>query len=402
MTDWAIELFINTDNGRVPLSEASSGLPLPRGPDRDAPLLHYGPYLKSISAFFDENRAARLLQALKTLSGRELAAREIRGVALISEKHGALYQVARLVVSLGRDMYSLAVNAATTEEQKTFLEAESKLLADLHARFRHPYLPRPILKGNVRYESPSGEPRVLELLVTEWFEGFSEFHLSCHPGSPQGIGISVWESDGSKTFLSPPEEEDLYRKAAAILTAYFDTRSFGQIYPWHHAAGDFVVCRRTHPVSVRLITARGYRPIGDFPASDGSLVIAALHFFINLSLRMRLDRLDGTGELAWAGRHCLRGIVEGFVHSWTLKRQDDATLPSADHLLNLLGQFSRDDRISFGQLVLEDGMVERDETEFLACRLACHLDELSETVHGMRDQIDGSGARTGDHWRNLQ
>ncbi len=381
MTDWAIELFINTDNGQVPLSETHSGIPLPQGPDRDAPLLHYGPYLKSISAFFAENQGARLLQALKALSGSEAEVPQIRGAALVSEKHGALYQVARLVVSLGHDTCSLAVNAASTEQQKAFLEAELELLGDLHARFHHPYLPRPLLKGSVRYGSPSGEPRMLDLLVTEWFEGFSELHLSCHPGSLQGLGISVWETDGSKPFLSPPEEEALYREAAAILTAYFDTRSFGQIYPWHHAAGDFVVCRRTDPVSVRLITARGYRSLGDFPASDGSLVIAALHFFVNLSLRMRLDRLDGTGELAWAGRHCLKSILEGFARSWTLKRRDDSTLPSADHLFDLLAQFSRDDWISFGQLVLEDGMVERDETEFLACRLVSHLDELSETVH---------------------
>ena len=380
MTDWTIELFINTDNGQVPLSEANSRLPLPQGPDREAPLLHYGPYLKSLSVFFEENRSARLFQALRSLSGNEVSAPEILGAALVSEKHGALYQVARLVVNLGHDTCCLAVNAASTEQQKAFLEAELELLGDLHARFHHPYLPRPILKGNVRYESPSGEPQVLDLLVTEWFEGFSEFHLSRHPGILQNLGISVWEIDGSKPFLSPREEEDLYREATAILTAYFDTRSFGQIYPWHHAAGDFVVCRQTDPVSVRLITARGYRSLGDFPASDGSLVIAALHFLINLSLRMRLDRLDGTGDLAWAGRHCLKGILEGFAHSWTLKRRDDPSLPSADHLFDLLAQFSRNDWISFGQLVLEDGMVERDEMEFLACRLACHLDELSETV----------------------
>lgn len=381
MTDWAIELFINTDNGQVPLTETNSTIPLPQGPDRDAPLLHYGPYLKSIAAFFQENQAARLLQALKALSGNEASPLQIRGAALISEKHGALYQVARLVVSLGHDTYSLAVNSASTEPQKAFLEAELELLGELHARFRHPFLPRPILKGSARYEPPSGEPRVLDLLVTEWFEGFCELHLSRHSGGLQGLGISVWETDGSKPFLSPQEEEALYREAAAILTAYFDTRSFGQIYPWHHAAGDFVICRRTDPVSVRLITARGYRCLGDFPPSDESLVIAALHFLVNMSLRMRLDRLDGTGEPAWAGRHCLKGLVDGFARSWTLKHRDDSTLPSADHLLGLLDQFSRDDWISFGQLVLEDGMVERDETEFLASRLASHLEELSETVH---------------------
>jgi len=102
-----------------------------------------------------------------------------------------------------------------------------------------------------------------------------------------------------------------------------------------------------------------------------------------MSLRLRLDRLDGTGELAWAGSRCLTGIVEGFADAWETKRCDEPTLPSADHLLDLLGQFSGDDWMSFGQLVLEDGMVERDETEYLARHLPSHVEELSGLLRSL-------------------
>jgi hypothetical protein len=35
-------------------------------------------------------------------------------------------------------------------------------------------------------------------------------------------------------------------------------------------------------------------------------------FLLNLTLRIRLDRLDGVGEIAWAGEGCLRSTIEGF------------------------------------------------------------------------------------------
>ncbi len=383
MMDWAMELCVHTAEGDIPLSRQTAAIPLPQGPDGDAPLLHYGPYLEALSRFFGQDRGAPLLQAVSTLSGRDVAPLEIRGARLISEKHGALYQVARLTVELPEGPLSWAVNVASTDVQKAVLQSDHALLQHLHERFGLPYLPRPILMGQARYESPGAKTTTLDLLVTEWLEGYREFHLTRLPQIPCGLGIAVWEADGTQPILTPREEHALYREASALLTAYFDTESYAQIYPWHHAAGDFVVARCGEALSVRLITARGYRPLGDFPESDGALFLAALHFILNLSLRMRLDRLDGTGELAWAGPHCIQGILEGFVQAWTAKRRDNKTLPSADHLLDLLRQFSREDWMAFGQLVLEDGMVEREEGEYLAERLGDHLHELSEAVGRM-------------------
>jgi hypothetical protein len=380
-----MDLLISTPKGNVDLTDPVAGLPLPQGPDGDAPLLHYGPYLKALSRFFVGDRRRHLLQALRTLTGKKILPDEIRRAFLVSEKHGALYQVARLGVELTGGACAFAVNVATTEDQKAFLRNEVALLQELHERFSLPYLPRPILQGAARYESPDGESRMLELFLTEWFDGFCEFHLSRRPEESDGLSIAIWDIDGGEPFLSAEQERTLYRRAASILTAYFDTRSFAQIYPWHHAAGDFIVSLRFGDPDVRLITARGYRTLRDFPASDGAVVIAALHFFLNMSLRLRLDRLDGTGALAWADSRCLAGIVEGFVDGWEAKRRNERTLPSADHLLDLLDQFSGDDWMSFGQLVLEDGLVEGNETEYLARRLPDHVEELSGLIRSLRE-----------------
>jgi hypothetical protein len=382
-----MELLISTPKGNVRLTDPVAELPLPQGPDGDAPLLHYGSYLEALSRFFVEDHYHHLLQALEAFKGRTVRQDEIRRAFLVSEKHGALYQVARLGVELRDAKHTFAVNVATREDQRAFLRDELALLRNLCSEFDLPYLPRPVLRGEAHYVSPSGESRVFELMLTEWFEGFCEFHLSRRPREPGGLGIIVWDHESGERFLSAEQETSLYRRAAAILTAYFDTRSFAQIYPWHHAAGDFIVHHRSGNLEVRLITARGYRALGDFPASDDAVLIAALHFFLNMSLRLRLDRLDGTGDLAWADSRCLKGIVEGFAEAWEAKRSQHKTLPSAEHLLDALGQFSGEDWISFGQLVLEDGMVERDETEYLARHLPGHLEELSEFIRTLPHDI---------------
>jgi hypothetical protein len=46
---------------------------------------------------------------------------------------------------------------------------------------------------------------------------------------------------------------------------------------------------------------------------------ALLFFLLNLSLRMRLDRVDGVGAVAWAGDDCVRATLEGFVDGLRMK-----------------------------------------------------------------------------------
>jgi hypothetical protein len=44
-----------------------------------------------------------------------------------------------------------------------------------------------------------------------------------------------------------------------------------------------------------------------------------LLFFLNLSIRMRLDRLDGVGDFIWADRFAVAATVEGFFEGLALK-----------------------------------------------------------------------------------
>jgi hypothetical protein len=44
-------------------------------------------------------------------------------------------------------------------------------------------------------------------------------------------------------------------------------------------------------------------------------------FLLNLSLRMRLDRLDGVGAVAWTNGRCVQATLEGFVEGLRIKEQ---------------------------------------------------------------------------------
>jgi len=65
---------------------------------------------------------------------------------------------------------------------------------------------------------------------------------------------------------------------------------------------------------------REYRPLLQplsTPAGRGvkSLLEALLVFFLNLTIRMRLDRLDGVGEIAWAGPETVEGALAGVLEA---------------------------------------------------------------------------------------
>ena len=108
-------------------------------------------------------------------------------------------------------------------------------------------------------------------------------------------------------------------------------------------------------------------------------MLGSLHFFVNLSIRMRIDRLDGTGELAWAGPQCLPGVIRGFVGAWEARR-NNADLPKAREIFSLFLDFSPDERLAFTAIAAADGLVEAVEGDFLLSRLPGHVIELSSTL----------------------
>jgi hypothetical protein len=148
----------------------------------------------------------------------------------------------------------------------------------------------------------------------EWFDGFLEFHISDSTGEDR---VALWASNGDIQYISLEKASIIYEQISNILTTYYNVETGEQIFPWHHGAGDFVVNPLEEGLPVKLITVRGYKPLMEFDPDGlgpgGRILPALLFFFLNLTLRMRLDRMDGVGKVAFLGEIVLKASVNGFL-----------------------------------------------------------------------------------------
>ena len=377
--DWmTIDLFISRPSGLVPLEGESEELLLPEDPSTGTCSLSYGQYLRSIAGRLSAHSFRSVRKVLAKLPGSPPRLESAKKIDLISEKHGALYSVSRLTIHFPDDVLSFAVNTAFSAEQQAFLQLEYRLLRNLFDKFSLPFLPRPFLSGQLNIE---GHDLPARLFIAEWFENYHEFHLSALSPPDSEERIVVWNRGENPFFLKGYQATELYSQASRILTLCLDTGSFRQIYPWHHAAGDFVVDETRDPLSVRLITARGYRSLLPRKADANEKMLGSLHFFLNLSIRMRIDRLDGTGKLAWAGPdEFLAGLIRGFSQAWEKKVLEDEELPEAFDIFTLFLQFSLEERLAFAEVAARDGRIEAGEEDFLSVHLPAHVQELSEAL----------------------
>ena len=164
-------------------------------------------------------------------------------------------------------------------------------------------------------------PQPLYICMGQWLEGYSEFHLTRSPDKTADCLI-VWDTQRGNHYLSSDQRQKVYRQAAMILTAYYNLETTEHISAWHHAAGDFVVAesRNSEQIDLKLITVRKYAPlIQEIPEDAAAAFQALLLFLLNMTIRMRIDRLDGVGEMVWADDRALAGTVAGFFQGLNLQ-----------------------------------------------------------------------------------
>lgn len=263
-----------------------------------------GPSYADFFGLLREILTGPALPALTTALGGH----EPERVVIIAEKHGALYHPARVEVEGGGSRTVLCANAAISPMARFLAGREAGVLeklADAHALRYLPYC-----HGVFGSETGALSGAVL---LTEWLTGFFEFHLAQNPATG-GLGLRIWDTEKGPYFADNAFWEEVYFQSARILAYYYEPVSGEQVSPWHHAAGDFVVRPdASGNPEVKLITARGYDPL--FGGEDDELpepLDSGLYFFVNTTLRMRLDRENGTGGLVFAPEDSVEKIVEGF------------------------------------------------------------------------------------------
>jgi len=355
-----IRYLVSSPCGDVPVDNDKWDLPL----EGDVLKTPYRVYFQSIKNFLASAAAhTQLLSAAKENLGREIRSEEISEIIIRIEKHGALYHPASLELILEESRIKFGLNVAVSEEGKNWLKKEFSVIQNINTNCKMPYLPEVYFFD---------EQETMSFLLEEWFEGYHEFHLSKTENGDEKL--KLWEFGKGYHYLSFEQSFEVYKQASKILTLYYDFKDFSQIYPWHHAAGDFIVKieDESNPplppftkgrdlesptlkngnlvgfsggkIDVRLTTARQYEPYMTFQdKEDINPVIALFYFFLNLTIKMRLDKLDGVGATVWAKDFCLEATKEGFIEGLRLKDELKDYLRSEDELIHLLKSFCSED-----------------------------------------------------------
>ncbi|MCJ7774036.1 MAG: hypothetical protein MUP22_12990, partial [Desulfobacterales bacterium] len=305
-------------------------------------LFKIGDYFESVRVFLISQGVDPISTYVSNELGQDISKMEIETFNVYLEKHGEFYHPARVDVEINKKLFSFVLNVAISTPGKSLVKKEFNLLKRLNKKNSPSFIPEVFCQGEM-HTKQNGK---VSMFLGEWFGGFHEFHISHDPEAGKNK-ILVWDPDGS-FFLSDKKTAKLYRQAAKFLTRYYSIDTFEQILSWHHAAGDFVVSITGNNVDLKLITVRNYasmfrcdKSLGVEDASE-SILEALLLFLLNMSIRMRLDRLNGVGDITWSDNIAVENCLLGFYQGLKLKYLEGLQMGFADAYFNdYLSRLSR-------------------------------------------------------------
>jgi hypothetical protein len=168
------------------------------------------------------------------------------------------------------------------------------------------------------------------------------------------------------------------------LTCYYNLETFEQIFPWYHAAGDFVVKAVDGALDIKLISVREYRPVfqnEDIDLQD--ILEAMLVFLLNLSIWTRIDRIDGVGTPVWADERAIDGTLKGFYEGLSKKK---ATDPSAEPLSvcfkEYVSSLSKTDLYDVSAAITKTHHPNAPETHLIRRHLRNHVNQFFSAIRG--------------------
>jgi hypothetical protein len=294
-----------------PLSRKQDGFPV-----RDVPSsisqkpVTIGEYFHAAGEFISKKNFHVLKAGTRAILNTNVEVIQISNISFSLEKHGAFYHPIKVVISLKTgQICQLALNGAVSRQGLALVENECQLLSRLNFLYKWPYIPA-VYGSGIQASSNHN----MGFFLSEWFEGFKEFHVT---NTPQGRKIVLWGSGEDDMVLSFGKALKIYEKISTILTMYYNIETYEQIFPWHHAAGDFIVKLGNDNFQVKLITVRGYSALTEFDSNGiknpDYILPGLLFFFLNLSLRIQIDRIDGTEDIVWLGESVAKATVRGFL-----------------------------------------------------------------------------------------
>lgn len=360
-------------------------LPLTRhfNREKDRASICHGEYFAAVRDVLENGDYGIMLPALEKRLNEKVKPADISEFRICLAKHGEFYHPARVDVTVGKRPLGFVMNVAVSDTGIRAIGDEYRCLMRLGAEFDLALVPRVYGFG----EAGAAGHRKIPMFLGDWLEGYNEFHLSGGP-SDQDRHILVWNADGSRFALSRYQQAEIYRQAARILTYYYNVATFEQISGWHHAAGDFIVRVDNTDLDLKLITVRRYTPQlsapGDSAISqpDAETILQALMlFFIKVSIRTRLDRIDGVGEIVWADRFAVAATIDGFFEGLALKESipvlPDSIAMCFAHYLSIC---TAEDLEELCQSVAATFDRRAPETPVIRQNLTEHIASLSQSI----------------------
>ena len=331
-------------------------------------------YFETVRAYLTGAGRSHLQQALAAHFPQPETLFKPDRINVVLEKHGEFYHPARIGILIYERSISLVLNVAVTPAGSDCMMSEVAALSRVAQRL--PSGAIPTVYGHAEVPGPNN--LTMSMFLADWFNGFHEFHLSINPRDGHQ-GMVVWDTQNKPFYLSDEQQLDVYHQVAYLLTRAYDPDATRQIYPWHHAAGDFIMRVSDASVALRLITVRQYAPTlggGDGDLDDEARLMALLVFFLNLTLRNRIDRLDGTGDMAWAGSGAVAASVRGSIEA----------LPMAIKIkfINLLISYDVSELMDVLQLVADRYVLMSMEKDLIRAHLASHGEQLVAALQALR------------------
>jgi len=306
-----IEHRLSDPEGDIPIGPREADLPFKLSLHKTHPYFKLGNYFKALEHFLLKTSKPVLMELVQSRIGLSDPLGHAARLVIRSEKHGHFSHIASAEFMFEDQSIKFAVITALTGRGRAWLRNEYDVISYLNEKTSLPYLPDFYYLDNISWDR--GKETVhLMMVLAEWLEDYHEWHL--HPiNQNNGQMIRVWDSSRGYRLASQAEAREIFRQSAKILTLYYDSSDFRQIYPWHHGAGDFVVKTKEDKVQVKLTTARCYERFNMFDVKERiDPLLAITYFLLNLTVRMRLDRIDGTGDPVWAWDDFVYPVIEGF------------------------------------------------------------------------------------------
>ncbi|MBU1055352.1 MAG: hypothetical protein KKC46_16255 [Proteobacteria bacterium] len=368
---WNTPLPSNRKNTQVKSSEDN--------PDT----ITYGDYFEAAAAFIKKNNYEIILNAL-SYSKQEICLEQIDEIQILLVKHGQFYHPAKVVAVALNSKIPFVLNVAVSQDGIKCSENEYLTLQRLHQEIPNDLIPFVYGYGSI-ISKRNNLP--ISMFLARWFEGYNEFHISKDPADGRNK-IIVWDHINGNVFISDDHATEIYRQAAMIMTFFYNIFTFEQIFPWHHAAGDFVVKITDNKPDVKLITVRQYTSLyaienmTDCLLADSNEVFEGLLMFLAvLSIRMRLDRLDGTGNIVWADNKAVEGTIKGFMDGILIKIESNKIPGDFNHnLIDYLLSYSKDQLMELLTIVVNSFNQSAPDIMVINKNLPRHSGELYEAI----------------------